>query len=271
MQYLLPVTIRVWTLIEWSVDISKMMICFTLIIFSFSIFILFYFFFIDLLVKQPLFNDRKFFQPTQSNPGRREKNNLNFYFRTSLWCLKRFYEGLCYISKNLMTQPVFTCSKLTPGAPDQCKICSKLIRMTTITSFWCLYCYLWTDFSQMKWGNSSVIRQKGASQNGCYKKTKQAKFPENPAFLSPAGVKKCLFFGKFDVLCFLVTPVLSYALLPYCGRIDHTYIESFVVAGSQDIYSTLAHFSTLFTKWWQVWQILREYLLVHFDGCRICD
>ena len=117
-----------------------------------------------------------------------------------------------------MTQPVFTCSKLTPGAPDQCKICSKLIRMTTITSFWCLYCYLWTDFSQMKWGNSSVIRQKGASQNGCYKKTKQAKFPEKPAFLSPAGVKKCLFFGKFDVLCFLVTPVLRF--LPYCRRTD---------------------------------------------------
>ena len=27
-------------------------------------------------------------------PGRREKVNLNFYFQTSLWCLKRFYEGL---------------------------------------------------------------------------------------------------------------------------------------------------------------------------------
>ena len=28
------------------------------------------------------------------NSGRREKIKLNFYFRTSLWCLKRFYEGL---------------------------------------------------------------------------------------------------------------------------------------------------------------------------------
>ena len=27
--------------------------------------------------------------------------------------------------------------------------------------------------------------------------------------------KKCLFFGKFDVLCFLETPVLRFALLPY--------------------------------------------------------
>ena len=28
------------------------------------------------------------------NPGRREKIKLNFYFHTSLWCPKRFYEGL---------------------------------------------------------------------------------------------------------------------------------------------------------------------------------
>ena len=26
---------------------------------------------------------------------------------------------------------------------------------------------------------------------------------------------KCLFFGKFDLLCFLETPVLRFALLPY--------------------------------------------------------
>ena len=29
-----------------------------------------------------------------TDPGRREKINLNFYFHTSLWCLRRFYEGL---------------------------------------------------------------------------------------------------------------------------------------------------------------------------------
>ena len=32
--------------------------------------------------------------PPRPNPGRREKSKLNFYFHTSLWCLKRFYEGL---------------------------------------------------------------------------------------------------------------------------------------------------------------------------------
>ena len=44
---------------------------------------------------------------------------------------------------------------------------------------------------------SSVIRQKGESQNGCFKKANHAKFSE-----------KCSFFGKFDVLCFLENKVL---------------------------------------------------------------
>ena len=33
--------------------------------------------------------------------------------------------------------------------------------------------------------NSSVIRQKGQSRNGCYKKTKQTKFSEKQTFLTP--------------------------------------------------------------------------------------
>ena len=34
------------------------------------------------------------FNPSRPDLGRREKINLNFYFHFSLWCLKRFYEGL---------------------------------------------------------------------------------------------------------------------------------------------------------------------------------
>ena len=37
-------------------------------------------------------------QPFRSNPSRKE-NNLNFYFYTSLWCLKRFYNGLTGLHK----------------------------------------------------------------------------------------------------------------------------------------------------------------------------
>ena len=36
---------------------------------------------------------------SRPNLGRIEKTKLNFYFHTSLWCLKRFYEGLKGIHK----------------------------------------------------------------------------------------------------------------------------------------------------------------------------
>ena len=36
----------------------------------------------------------KIINPSRPDPGRREKINLNYYFHTSLWCFKRFYEGL---------------------------------------------------------------------------------------------------------------------------------------------------------------------------------
>ena len=38
--------------------------------------------------------EHNFINPFRPNPGQREKNKLNFYFHTSLWWLKKFYEGL---------------------------------------------------------------------------------------------------------------------------------------------------------------------------------
>ena len=66
-------------------------------------------------------------------------------------------------------------------------------------------------------------KAKGQSQNGCDKK-KHVKFSEKRTFLTHthvcvSGGKKCSFFGKFGVLCFLVTPVLRFALLPYYRRL----------------------------------------------------
>ena len=45
--------------------------------------------------------------PSHPDPGRREKINLNFYFHTSLWCIKRFYEGEMHGARNfkLVFQP----------------------------------------------------------------------------------------------------------------------------------------------------------------------
>ena len=66
-----------------------------------------------------------------------------------------------------------------------------------------------TEFHVNQRSISSVIRQKGESQNGGYKKTKHVKFSEKLKFP---------FFGKFGVLCFLVTPVSRFAFLPYYQR-----------------------------------------------------
>ena len=55
------------------------------------------------------------------------------------------------------------------------------------------------------------------------------KIPKNEHFLHPdmhttrtcacQGGKKCSFFRKFGVLCFLETPILRFTLLPYYRRI----------------------------------------------------
>ena len=73
---------------------------------------------------------------------------------------------------------------------------------------------------------SSVIRQKGKSQDGSNKKTKQSKLHSRSLRSLHARSlhythvrvcirdKKCSFNGKFGLLCFLVTFVLRFALVP---------------------------------------------------------
>ena len=71
---------------------------------------------------------------------------------------------------------------------------------------------------------SSVIRQKGESQNGCYKKTKDAKNYEKQTFLTPLRTRICAYQGvrndrfsenltcfAFLYTCFEIRP---FALLP---------------------------------------------------------
>ena len=43
------------------------------------------------------------FNPPHPDPGRREKINLNFYFNTSLWCLKGFMKGFMAFIKPFET------------------------------------------------------------------------------------------------------------------------------------------------------------------------
>ena len=75
-------------------------------------------------------------------------------------------------------------------------------------------------FTLTAYDNLSVIRQKGESQIGGSKKARQI-FRKNERFLHPdthrsvfiSGGKKCLFFGKFGELCFLVTSFLRLTIL----------------------------------------------------------
>ena len=46
-----------------------------------------------------VFTKYAWFRTSHPNPGRREKTELNFYFHTSLWRLKRFHEGLKSLHK----------------------------------------------------------------------------------------------------------------------------------------------------------------------------
>ena len=74
--------------------------------------------------------------------------------------------------------------------------------------------------TRLKWHKDTtlVIKQKGCeSQTGGNNKTKRTKFSDKRIFLTCAyqGSKKCLFFGKFGVLGFNVTSVLTFALSPY--------------------------------------------------------
>ena len=65
--------------------------------------------------------------------------------------------------------------------------------------------------------NSSVIKQKGKSENGCFKKTKHAKFSEKNISYPLIRTRT-----SFDMLCFLETPVLRFALLLHYRRISQT-------------------------------------------------
>ena len=85
------------------------------------------------------------------------------------------------------------------------------------------------------WLISSIIRQKGVSQNVCYKKTKHAKFSEKLRFLTPCvyqGVKNFR-FRKIWRACFLVTPVLRFSLWSYYGR--YTYLQEILLFNTSSL------------------------------------
>ena len=80
---------------------------------------------------------------------------------------------------------------------------------------------------------SNLKRQKGNLKAGVSRKQSTPNFPKNGHFLPlkrtrtyvcKSGGKKCTFFGKFDMICFLETSVLIFALLPCYRQNVHEYL-----------------------------------------------
>ena len=79
------------------------------------------------------------------------------------------------------------------------------------------------------------------------------------AYMWVSGGKKCSFFGKFGVLCFLKIPFLKFDLLPYYRRFNlfqvnvpfpHPLKTSESPWSNQWLnhFNTIFHFTTLFKK-----------------------
>ena len=96
---------------------------------------------------------------------------------------------------------------------------------TVLTLIDCLLVSTMKNYEISKFGQliiySSVIRQKGETHNGCFKKTKHAKFSVRVRI---TGL--CSFFGKFGMRCFLETPFLRFALLLYYRRFKKYFLVS---------------------------------------------
>ena len=89
-----------------------------------------------------------------------------------------------------------------------------------LSAFSCISCIFFNHRHHQHFDGNKA---KGRTSKWVFKKTKHVKFSEKRSFYplirtctcAYRGVKKCSFFGEFDVLCFFETPVLRLALLPY--------------------------------------------------------
>ena len=94
---------------------------------------------------------------------------------------------------------------------------AKNINFAGLPFLYRFFCLLIKSRTEVSVWNSSVIRQKGESQNRCFKKTKLAKFSEKRTFLTlqyaHEGVRIVLFSENFACFAFLLPPFWD---LPFC-------------------------------------------------------
>ena len=76
------------------------------------------------------------------------------------------------------------------------------------------------NFKILHYENNYIVgnKTKGRISKHVSRKQGTSIFPKNEHTLCVSGGTKCSFFEKFDVLCFLETPVLRFSRLPYYRR-----------------------------------------------------
>ena len=101
--------------------------------------------------------------------------------------------------------------------------------MTDVWLLQRLKCYITNFHFNINFNvNSSAIRQTANLKTEVRRKQSMPFFPKNEHFLPldthtyvcVSGSMKCLFFGKFGVLCFLLTSVFRFSILPYYGTVS---------------------------------------------------
>ena len=120
--------------------------------------------------------------------------------------------------------------------------------------------------------NSSVIRQKDESWNGCFKKTKHAKFSEKRTFLTPIS-----FFEKFVVFCFLETPISRFAdspnelFLQICIRKNHFMKNYLHCCNLRIVLQTTCKLNNYFSFKYEFSHISRSGIFYKFQwgGCKL--
>ena len=99
-----------------------------------------------------------------------------------------------------------------------------------------------------EWISKRVSQQNKVSQ--LFRKTFLT--PWSHTYVCLSGGKKCLFFGKFGVLCFLVTSVLRFALLPYYWR-------------EQRFREKLLQKSKILRSWQKIWGLFNAICTAHIQ------
>ena len=75
---------------------------------------------------------------------------------------------------------------------------------------------LQSNFALLRTNLKTGVSRKQSTPN--FPKSKHFLPPDTHTYVCISGGKKCLFFGKFGMLCFLETPVLRIALVLYYRR-----------------------------------------------------